>query len=69
MACYRAIGDIETETAALLVEHDISAPPFSSAQLAELPVDTPDNPWVMVCAWEDHVLLNEGAHYLFRIAL
>jgi hypothetical protein len=44
-----AIGDIETETASLLVEHDIEAPPFSQAQCAELPVDTPEAPWVMVC--------------------
>ena len=46
---HRAIGDIETETASILVEHDISAPPFAPAQLAELPVDTPENPWIMVC--------------------
>eukprot|EP00124_Ichthyophonus_hoferi_P004414 Ihof_evm1s482 gene=Ihof_evmTU1s482 len=41
------MGDIETETAAVLVEYDISVPPFSPAQLAELPTDTPEHPWIM----------------------
>lgn len=42
------MGDIETETKAILVEFDIHVPPFSAAQLAELPIDTPQTPWVMV---------------------
>ncbi|XP_041372546.1 LOW QUALITY PROTEIN: DIS3-like exonuclease 1 [Gigantopelta aegis] len=41
------IGDLETEIAALLVENDISVPPFTDGQLKELPADTPDNPWHM----------------------
>eukprot|EP00050_Salpingoeca_kvevrii_P012604 m.23790 g.23790 ORF g.23790 m.23790 type:complete len:1095 (-) comp4173_c0_seq1:8-3292(-) len=38
-------GDVDAETACILVEHEILVPPFSEAQIAELPTDTPENPW------------------------
>ncbi|KAG8574971.1 hypothetical protein GDO81_009404, partial [Engystomops pustulosus] len=39
------IGDLEAEIAAILVENSISTNPFSEAQLAEMPTNTPENPW------------------------
>eukprot|EP00730_Choanoeca_flexa_P008168 TRINITY_DN12453_c0_g5_i17.p1 TRINITY_DN12453_c0_g5~~TRINITY_DN12453_c0_g5_i17.p1 ORF type:complete len:1043 (+),score=227.73 TRINITY_DN12453_c0_g5_i17:1776-4904(+) len=39
------IGDLDTETAAMLIENTISAPPFTPAQLAEMPINTPEQPW------------------------
>ncbi|XP_071139750.1 DIS3-like exonuclease 1 [Mytilus edulis] len=39
------IGELETEISAILIENNISVPPFSDAQMKELPVDTPENPW------------------------
>ncbi|XP_053318305.1 DIS3-like exonuclease 1 isoform X2 [Spea bombifrons] len=41
------IGDIEAEIAAILVENSISVNPFSEAQLAEMPTNTPDCPWTV----------------------
>ncbi|XP_045156829.2 DIS3-like exonuclease 1 [Mercenaria mercenaria] len=41
------IGDLEAEVAAILVENDLRVPPFSEAQLNELPQDTTQNPWKM----------------------
>ncbi|XP_062062641.1 DIS3-like exonuclease 1 [Lepus europaeus] len=37
--------DLEGEMKSLLVEHDISERPFSEAQMGELPVNTPEEPW------------------------
>eukprot|EP00045_Choanoeca_perplexa_P017898 m.271002 g.271002 ORF g.271002 m.271002 type:complete len:651 (+) comp17669_c1_seq3:38-1990(+) len=39
------IGDLDTETAAMLIENTIEAPPFTTAQLAEMPVNTKEHPW------------------------
>ncbi|KAL5481237.1 hypothetical protein EMCRGX_G021367 [Ephydatia muelleri] len=39
------IGDIDTETSTLLIEHGISITPFSKAVLDELPVVTMETPW------------------------
>ncbi|KAL4227599.1 DIS3 mitotic control [Mactra antiquata] len=41
------IGDLETEVASILVENDLRVPPFSEAQLKELPIDTEQYPWKM----------------------
>ncbi|EDO40307.1 predicted protein [Nematostella vectensis] len=41
------IGDLETEVATLMVEHTLSAPPFTDGQLKELPSDSPTEPWVI----------------------
>ncbi|XP_035667414.1 DIS3-like exonuclease 1 [Branchiostoma floridae] len=40
-------GDLETETAALLVENSISVALFSEGQVKELPTNTEESPWVM----------------------
>eukprot|EP00742_Colponemidia_sp_Colp-10_P008266 GILJ01008939.1.p1 GENE.GILJ01008939.1~~GILJ01008939.1.p1 ORF type:complete len:1120 (-),score=140.96 GILJ01008939.1:180-3260(-) len=40
------IGDPETETQALLIENGVAMPPFSSSALTQLPVSTPDFPWL-----------------------
>ncbi|KJE93202.1 DIS3-like exonuclease 1 [Capsaspora owczarzaki ATCC 30864] len=39
------IENLDTETAAILVEHDIVLNPPSERQLQELPVHTPESPW------------------------
>ncbi|XP_053450315.1 DIS3-like exonuclease 1 isoform X3 [Nycticebus coucang] len=39
------IGDLEGEIATILVENSISVVPFSEAQMCEMPVNTPENPW------------------------
>ncbi|KAM4677957.1 DIS3-like exonuclease 1 isoform 2-T2 [Discoglossus pictus] len=39
------IGDLEAEIATILVENSISVKPFSEAQLAEMPTNTPESPW------------------------
>ncbi|XP_006884976.1 PREDICTED: disintegrin and metalloproteinase domain-containing protein 7 [Elephantulus edwardii] len=39
------IGDLEGEIATILVENSISVILFSEAQMCEMPVNTPENPW------------------------
>ncbi|KAM4829706.1 DIS3-like exonuclease 1 isoform 3-T3 [Thomomys bottae] len=39
------IGDLEGEIATILVENNISVVPFSEAQMCEMPVNSPENPW------------------------
>ncbi|XP_076305106.1 DIS3-like exonuclease 1 isoform X2 [Tachypleus tridentatus] len=39
------IGDLETEIAAILVEHEISVSPFSKGLLEEVPANADDSPW------------------------
>ena len=41
------IGNLETETASLMVENSLFAPPFTEAISKELPSDSPDCPWIM----------------------
>ncbi|KAM8972773.1 DIS3-like exonuclease 1 [Pelodytes ibericus] len=41
------IGDLEAEIATILVENSISVNPFSEAQLAEMPANSPDSPWAV----------------------
>ncbi|BBN06067.1 DIS3-like exonuclease 1 [Marchantia polymorpha subsp. ruderalis] len=41
------LGDLNTETMALLVENGINTSPFSSASKQELPEDTESNPWLI----------------------
>lgn len=41
------IGDLETETKTLLIEFNLYNRPFSPGQLAELPINTVDNPYRM----------------------
>ncbi|XP_076984390.1 DIS3-like exonuclease 1 isoform X3 [Tamandua tetradactyla] len=39
------IGDLEGEITTILVENSISVVPFSEAQMSEMPVSTPEDPW------------------------
>ncbi|XP_075714431.1 DIS3-like exonuclease 1 isoform X2 [Rhinoderma darwinii] len=39
------IGDLEAEIATVLVENSINMKPFSEAQLAEMPTNSPEHPW------------------------
>ncbi|XP_051985516.1 DIS3-like exonuclease 1 [Xyrauchen texanus] len=48
--CVRVLGkagELETEIQTILMENCIHAPPFSEAQLREMPVNTEENPWQM----------------------
>ncbi|KAG1943069.1 DIS3-like exonuclease 1 [Pimephales promelas] len=48
--CVRVLGkagELETEIQTILVENCIHVPPFSEAQLREMPVNTDENPWQM----------------------
>lgn len=38
-------GELETEIQTILIENCISVPPFSEAQLKEMPVVSPEQPW------------------------
>ncbi|XP_055756134.1 DIS3-like exonuclease 1 isoform X3 [Salvelinus fontinalis] len=38
-------GELETEVQTILIENCIHVPPFSEAQLAEMPVSSPESPW------------------------
>ncbi|XP_051235542.1 DIS3-like exonuclease 1 [Dicentrarchus labrax] len=40
-------GELETEVQTILIENCIHVPPFSDAQLREMPVNSPENPWRM----------------------
>ncbi|KAF7648914.1 hypothetical protein LDENG_00150350 [Lucifuga dentata] len=38
-------GELKTEVQTILIENCIHVPPFSEAQLKEMPVNTPEKPW------------------------
>uniref|UniRef100_UPI003AACCDD1 DIS3-like exonuclease 1 isoform X2 n=1 Tax=Centroberyx gerrardi TaxID=166262 RepID=UPI003AACCDD1 len=38
-------GELETEVQTILIENCIHVPPFSEAQLREMPVNSPEKPW------------------------
>ncbi|TDH17480.1 hypothetical protein EPR50_G00008790 [Perca flavescens] len=40
-------GELETEVQTILIENCIHVPPFSDAQLREMPVNSPERPWRM----------------------
>ncbi|XP_034535039.1 DIS3-like exonuclease 1 [Notolabrus celidotus] len=40
-------GELETEVQTILIENCIHVPPFSDAQLREMPVNSPEKPWTM----------------------
>ncbi|XP_068605162.1 DIS3-like exonuclease 1 [Brachionichthys hirsutus] len=40
-------GELETEVQTILIENCIHVPPFSDAQLREMPINSPENPWRM----------------------
>lgn len=43
-------GEVETEIQTILVENSIHVPPFSEAQLREMPVNSKEHPWQMTQA-------------------
>uniref|UniRef100_A0A4W3K1D2 DIS3-like exonuclease 1 n=1 Tax=Callorhinchus milii TaxID=7868 RepID=A0A4W3K1D2_CALMI len=60
-------GDLETEIAAILVENSISISPFSEAQLREMPVNTPENPWKMDTEEQARRVDLRKTHLIFSI--
>ncbi|XP_028257661.1 DIS3-like exonuclease 1 [Parambassis ranga] len=40
-------GELETEVQTILIENCIHVPPFSDAQLREMPVNSPEKPWTV----------------------
>nr|XP_019966186.1 PREDICTED: DIS3-like exonuclease 1 [Paralichthys olivaceus] len=60
-------GELETEVQTILIENCIHVPPFSDAQLKEMPVSSPERPWQV-----DPVQVAErrdlrGSHLVFSI--
>ncbi|KAK9542198.1 hypothetical protein VZT92_000081 [Zoarces viviparus] len=43
-------GELETEVQTILIENCIHVPPFSDAQLREMPVNSPERPWAVDAA-------------------
>ncbi|KAM4631192.1 DIS3-like exonuclease 1 [Polymixia lowei] len=39
------VGELETEVQTILIENCVHVPPFSEAQLREMPVNSPESPW------------------------
>ncbi|KAM4036792.1 DIS3-like exonuclease 1 isoform 1-T1 [Anomaloglossus baeobatrachus] len=60
------IGDLEAEIGTILVENTISMNPFSEAQLAEMPTNSPENPWRVAPEECDRRDLRE-THLVFSI--
>lgn len=60
-------GDLETEIAAILVENGISIGPFSEAQLREIPVNTPENPWKVDAEEQGRRVDLRNTHLVFSI--
>ncbi|XP_053574505.1 DIS3-like exonuclease 1 [Bombina bombina] len=60
------IGDLDAEIATILVENSVSVNPFSEAQLSEMPINTPENPWQV--SNEEHDRLDlRNTHLVFSI--
>ncbi|KAK6476934.1 DIS3-like exonuclease 1 [Huso huso] len=60
-------GDLETEVAAILVENNIQVPPFSEAQMREMPVNNPESPWRVESEQELERLDLRETHLVFSI--
>ncbi|XP_050007738.1 DIS3-like exonuclease 1 [Alexandromys fortis] len=61
------IGDLEGEIATILVENSISVVPFSEAQMCEMPVNTPENPWKVSPKEERERKDLRNSHLVFSI--
>uniref|UniRef100_A0A8D0H2Z5 DIS3-like exonuclease 1 n=1 Tax=Sphenodon punctatus TaxID=8508 RepID=A0A8D0H2Z5_SPHPU len=61
------IGDLDGEIATILVENSISVAPFSEAQMCEMPVNTPENPWKAKPEEELERVDLRDTHFLFSI--
>ncbi|KAE8618468.1 hypothetical protein XENTR_v10009392 [Xenopus tropicalis] len=59
-------GNLEAEIATILVENSISVNPFSEAQLAEMPSNTPESPWQVKPEEGDRLDLRK-THLVFSI--
>ncbi|KAM4748024.1 DIS3-like exonuclease 1 [Rhinophrynus dorsalis] len=60
------IGELEAEIATILVENSVSVNPFSEAQLAEMPVNSPESPWQVTLGEGNRLDLRE-THLVFSI--
>ncbi|XP_022315246.2 DIS3-like exonuclease 1 [Crassostrea virginica] len=61
------IEDLEAEIAAILLENTIHVGAFSEAQMKELPVDTPENPWCIEEAELSRRKDLRSSHLIFSI--
>lgn len=61
------IEDLEAEISAILLENTIHVSAFSEAQMKELPVDTPDNPWCIEEAELNKRRDLRSSHLIFSI--
>uniref|UniRef100_A0A2K5SIV5 DIS3-like exonuclease 1 n=1 Tax=Cebus imitator TaxID=2715852 RepID=A0A2K5SIV5_CEBIM len=61
------IRDLEGEIATILVENSISVVPFSEAQMCEMPVNTPENPWKVSPEEEQERKDLRKSHLVFSI--
>ncbi|XP_077418863.1 DIS3-like exonuclease 1 isoform X2 [Vanacampus margaritifer] len=60
-------GELETEVQTILIENCIHVPPFSDAQLREMPVNSPEKPWkVDLCQVAERRDLRDS-HLVFSI--
>ncbi|XP_070686675.1 DIS3-like exonuclease 1 [Pempheris klunzingeri] len=60
-------GELETEIQTILIENCIHVPPFSDAQLREMPVNSPEKPWRMDPAQVAERRDLRGSHLVFSI--
>ncbi|XP_075431481.1 DIS3-like exonuclease 1 isoform X2 [Ascaphus truei] len=61
------IGDLEAEIATILVENSVGVNPFSEAQLAEMPTNSPESPWRVALEEERERLDLRGTHLVLSI--
>jgi DIS3-like exonuclease 1 len=61
------VDALDTEVAAVLVENEISVPPFSAALLASMPKNTPQQPWAVTDRDVAERLDLRTSHLIFSI--
>ncbi|XP_008308916.1 DIS3-like exonuclease 1 [Cynoglossus semilaevis] len=60
-------GELDTEVQTIVVENSISVPPFSDAQLREMPLNSAENPWTVDPAQVEARLDIRQSHLVFSI--
>lgn len=60
-------GELETEIQTILIENSINVPPFSDAQLKEMPVNSPEKPWKVDAAQATERRDLRKSHLVFSI--
>ncbi|KAM7015861.1 DIS3-like exonuclease 1 [Tautogolabrus adspersus] len=60
-------GELESEVQTILIENCIHVPPFSDAQLREMPVNSPEKPWRMDPSQVTERRDLRGTHLVFSI--